>query len=212
APAVPVDESERLADLRALNILDTPPEQRFDGIVQLAAQVFGVPIAYIAMIDSDRQWFKAKCGIGTEQTTRDESFCGHTILGSEPLIIPDAKQDSRFHDSPLVTDEPHVRFYAGHPLTGPDGHNVGTLCLASPAPRTLNPHELAVFREMARLAENELNMVDLIEVQRRLLETQKRLVESQKRLAAELAQASQYVVSLLPAKLRGPIRTDWRFI
>jgi len=212
APAHPVDESERLADLRALNILDTPPERRFDGIVQLAAQVFDVPIAYIAMIDSDRQWFKAKCGIGADQTARDVSFCGHTILSNEPLIVPDAKEDSRFHDNPLVTDQPHIRFYAGHPLVGPGGHNVGTLCLASPNPRNLSPHELAVFREMARLAENELNLVDLIEVQRRLLETQKRLVESQKRLATELAQAAQYVKSLLPAKLNGTIRTDWRFI
>jgi len=212
APATPADENERLADLRALNILDTPPEKRFDGLIKVASRVFDVPIAYIAMVDSDRQWFKAKCGIAPGQTSRDTSFCGHTILQHEPLIIPDATLDPRFHDNPLVVNDPHVRFYAGYPLAGPAGHNVGTFCIASPRPRELSAHELAVFGEMARLAETELNLLDLIEVQRQLLETKKRLVESQKNLARELAQAASYVRSLLPPRLNGPIHTDWRFI
>jgi len=92
APLTPTNEAERLADLRALQILDTPHEQRFDRVVRLARQVFGVSIAYIALIDADRQWFKAKTGMCEKinETPREASFCGHTILQDEPLIVPDA--------------------------------------------------------------------------------------------------------------------------
>src|SRR5690242_20734277 len=108
AASIPSHETERLADLRALRILDTPPEERFDRIVRLAARVFDVPIAYIALVDADRQWFKAKCGLHTESTSRAISFCGHTIVHDGPLIIPDAHRDERFRDNPLVVNPPHV--------------------------------------------------------------------------------------------------------
>ena len=107
---IATDEQDRLADLRALRLLDTPREERFDRIVRIAAQVLDVPIAYIALVDSDRQWFKAQCGLATDETGRDISFCGHAIQQDEPLIIPDARLDPRFHDNPLVTGEPYVRF------------------------------------------------------------------------------------------------------
>src|SRR4029453_2208579 len=100
------DEDDRLADLQALRLLDTPPERRFDRIVRLAGDVLDAPIAYIALIDSDRQWFKAKCGLAADQTGRDISFCGHAIQDTKPLIVPDASIDPRFHDNPLVTGEP----------------------------------------------------------------------------------------------------------
>ncbi|HEV3260784.1 MAG TPA: GAF domain-containing protein [Gemmataceae bacterium] len=204
APAPP-DEAERLADLHALQILDTPAEERFDRIVSLAASVFDVPIAYIALIGADRQWFKAQCGLRVDETGREVSFCSHTILQHDPLIIPDATLDERFRDNPLVLGDPYIRFYAGHPLRGPRGRNVGTLCLADRRPRSLSGRQIGVLGQLAALAEHELRMVDLIEVQRELL-------VARKQLAKELAEAAEYVQALLPEQLTGPLSTDWRFL
>jgi len=209
---IPVGESARLADLRALEILDTPPEERFDRIIRLATRVFDVPIAYIAMVDADRQWFKAKCGLKFDATGRDVSFCGHTIVHDGPLIVSDTHDDERFRDNPLVVNPPKIRFYAGHPLKGPGGHNVGTLCLAAPKPRILGAAERATFGELATLAEHELNMFDVIHAQRELIETKDALIATQNKLAAELAEAAAYIRSLLPPKLEGTIRTDWAFL
>lgn len=208
----PENERERLADLRALNILDTPPEQRFDRIIDLIMRMFHVPIAYIAMVDADRQWFKSRQGLCVIQTGRGESFCGHTILQDEPMIVPDATKDERFFDNPMVLDNPHIRFYAGYPLKGPNGYNVATLCMADHEPRELNQHEMDVFEELARLAESQLNMVDLIAAQRDLLETKSQLVRTQANLTRELSDASDYVESLLPPRLNRPVKTDYEFI
>ena len=212
APTLPVDEAERLAELQALEILDTPSEARFDRIVELAAGIFHAPIAYVAMIDADRQWFKSRCGLKALQTSRDVSFCAHTILHDGPLVVPDALLDPRFRDNPLVVGEPHIRFYAGHPLSGPGGHHVGTLCIADHVPRTLDEGELAVLARLAAMAEHELGMVDLIRSQRELLETKSRLIAARQRLANELAEAAAYVQSLLPAPLTGSVRTDWQYV
>jgi sigma-B regulation protein RsbU (phosphoserine phosphatase) len=212
-PLLPTQETERLADLRALKILDTPPEERFDRIVRLAARIFEVPIAYIALVDSDRQWLKSKCGLRIDQTGRDVSFCGHAILHDDPLVIPDATLDERFSDNPLVLNEPRIRFYAGHPLPGPGGHNVGTLCLADRRPRNLSDAELETFRQLAALATHELQMVDLIQAQRELIETKNQLAVIQEKLAGELSEAAEYVRSLLPPAIgQGTVRTDWRFL
>src|SRR5580658_5347433 len=110
---LPVDEAERLAELQALQILDTPKEARFDRIVELASRVFATPIAYVAMIDSDRQWFKSACGINQPETSRSTSFCSYTILQTTPLVVDDALLDPRFCDNPLVIGDPHIRFFAG---------------------------------------------------------------------------------------------------
>jgi len=218
APLLPADETERLADLHALRILDTPAEPRFDRVVKLARHVLGTPIAYIALVDSDRQWFKAKIGLcdAMLQTSRDESFCGHAVLKEEPLIVPDALQDERFFDNPLVTGEPYIRFYAGYPLKGENGHNVATLCVADINPRDdFDAQQVQTLGHLAELAEQELNMVGVIGAQRELLETRNALVASQKQLARELAEASVYVRSFLPERKVGiddPIRLDYQFI
>lgn len=212
AAPLPIDESERLAELQALEILDTPSESRFDRIVELAARVFGVPIAYVALIDSDRQWLKSRCGIEVAQTSRDTSFCAHTILEEGPLIVPDTRLDPRFQDNPLVVDEPHIRFYAGYPLAGPGGRVVGTLCLADRKPRALDDGEIQILARLAAMVEHELGMVSVIRAQHELLETKTQLIAAQKRLAHELAEAAEYVRSLLPAPLECPIRTDWQFV
>ncbi len=212
AAPIPIDEAERIADLRALEILDTPPEDRFDGLVRLASRLFGVPVAYIALVDADRQWFKARCGLTAEQTPRNVSFCGHAVAGRGPFIVPDASRDERFHDNPFVTGEPHIRFYAGIPLAGPTGHNVGTFCIAGPTPRDLDDAELGMLRELAALAQAQLNMLDVIRAQRELIRTKNELLAVKARLDQELAEAAEYVGSLLPPRMDGPVRTDWRFI
>src|SRR4051812_22692150 len=116
AAPIPVDDAERLEALRSLDLLDTAPEERFDRITRVLSMVMNVPMAYISLVDSDRQWFKSSCGLNSSQTPRDISFCGHAILADEPMVIPDTAADERFCDNPLVTGDPYVRFYAGYPL------------------------------------------------------------------------------------------------
>src|SRR4029077_2723014 len=118
---IPANEEQRLAALRALGILETPPEERFDRITRLAKRLFGVPIALISLVDADRQWFKSCQGLCVRQTARDRSFCGHALLSPKPMGIPDAPRDERFADNPLVRAEPGIRFYAGQPLKAADG-------------------------------------------------------------------------------------------
>lgn len=213
AAPTPANETERLADLRALKLLDTPAEQRFDRIVTLATQVFDVPIAYVALVDSDRQWFKAKTGLcDLSQTGRTESFCGHAIMGDDTMIIRDTLLDNRFADNPMVVGEPGLRFYVGHPVKGHGGHNVGTLCIADYEPREFDEGDHAMFEKLAAMVEHELKMVDLIATQRDLLETKTQLVATRDKLARELDDAAQYVAGMLPEKLNEPVATDYQFI
>lgn len=156
AAPVPPDEPQRLARLRALAVLDTPPEAQLDRIVQLAADVAGMPIAAVSLIDSDRQWFKARVGLDACQTPRDVSFCGHAVASRQSLVVPDALADTRFHDNPLVTGAPHVRAYVGLPLLLPGGQAVGTLCVIDHEPRALSASQLAVLDWLRRLAVEQL--------------------------------------------------------
>src|SRR5260221_10690047 len=142
AAPIPRNDAERLKALHALGQLDTAPEERFDRITRLLTLVMRVPMAYISLVDSDRQWFKSSCGLTTSQTPRAISFCGHAILSDAPLVVPDAAEDDRFCDNPLVTGEPYIRFYAGLPLNGPGGHKVGTLCVADRRPRVMQKTDI----------------------------------------------------------------------
>lgn len=160
-PALPVDEMSRLDTLRSLNILDTSPEERFDRLTRLAKRLFGVPIALISLVDADRQWFKSCQGLNASETPRDVSFCGHAILNDEILLVPDALLDERFHDNPLVVDDPKIRFYAGCPLSVPNGSKLGTLCLIDQEPRQLSPEDAELLRDLARMAEQEIAAVQL---------------------------------------------------
>jgi GAF domain-containing protein len=157
AAPIPADDHDRLAALRALLILDTPPEERYDKIVRFAAEEFDVPIALVSLIDQDRQWFKARVGLDVCETGRDVSFCGHAILQPEIFVIPDARQDQRFADNPIVTGEPKVIFYAGAPFTEPSGYTIGTLCLIDHRPRTLDATELAILASLRDLLQEELS-------------------------------------------------------
>ncbi len=159
---LPSDEVPRLAALRGLEILDTPPEERFDRITRLAAAHFDVPVALISLVDENRQWFKSTCGIEASETPRDESFCAHAVLSRQPLIVPDALLDARFAENPIVTGMPRVRFYAGYPLFVADGHCIGTLCILDTRPRDLNARELARLGDLAELARGVLERLALV--------------------------------------------------
>lgn len=155
-PPLPADEATRLATLRSLLILDTPPEERFDTITAYAASLFKVSIALVSLVDSDRQWFKSSHGLASCETSRDISFCAHAILQDGIFEVTDAVSDVRFADNPLVNGYPRVRFYAGCPLRMQNGQQVGTLCLLDPIPRRLDAWERDHLALLGKLVEAEL--------------------------------------------------------
>jgi len=173
-PSVPLYEDLRLNALRSLNILDTLSEERFDRITRLAQRIFQMPIVLVTLVDINRQWFKACLGLNASETSREISFCGHAILSNDTFVIPDALGDERFYDNPLVTGEPHIRFYAGQPLTSPDGYRIGTLCLINTAPQTLNEEELKYLKDLAIMVENELSNLELNQATRAISESETR--------------------------------------
>jgi formate hydrogenlyase transcriptional activator len=146
---VPRNEQERLDVLRRCGILDTAPEPAYDQVVELAAGICGTPVAVITLIDSDRQWFKSKVGLTFSETSRDVAFCAHTIVERNLIVVPDAKEDRRFADNPLVTSDPHIRFYAGAPLITGDGHALGTLCVLDYTPRELSNQQCDALRVLS---------------------------------------------------------------
>lgn len=153
-------EQDRLKALESLDVLDTPAEQRFDRFTRLAALTFGVPIALVSLVDGSRQWFKSRCGIETTEMPRSMAFCSHVVTQGEMMVVEDAAQDPRFADNPLVTGAPHIRFYASQPLFS-DGQPVGTLCIADCAPRRFDAEQRQALRDLADLAEAELNHVKM---------------------------------------------------
>jgi phosphoribosyl 1,2-cyclic phosphodiesterase/CheY-like chemotaxis protein len=157
APApLPDGEARRLDALYALRVLDTPPEERFDRYTRIAAGLFDVPVALVSLIDRDRQWFKSRHGFDAIETPREVAFCAHTILDRAVLQVPDALQDARFADNPVVAGPPRFRFYVGAPLAAPDGSLVGSLCLIDARPRELDSKQLILLRDLADLVEAEL--------------------------------------------------------
>lgn len=153
-------DQERLAALHALALLDTPAEARFDRFTRLAAMSFQVPVTLVSLVDEDRLWVKSRCGTSLARTARSAAPCSEVVASREMLVVEDASQDARFHDSPLVTGEPHIRFYAGVPLFS-GGHVVGTLCLIDRQPRGLDEQERLVLRDLADLVEAELNRMKI---------------------------------------------------
>jgi two-component system CheB/CheR fusion protein len=158
APPALRDETRRLRALKTLCILDTIPEERFDRITRLACRAFNVPIALVSLVDHDRQWFKSKQGIDASETSRDISFCGHTIAQEGPLVVVDAQLDSRFADNPLVTGLPNIRFYAGQPVHGSDGSRIGTLCLIDRQPRMLMREDFELLADLAAMIDREFSI------------------------------------------------------
>jgi PAS domain S-box-containing protein len=155
---IPPNEEQRLAALRAYQILDTPPEEAFDRITKLAARLFKCPIVTISLLDQDRQWFKSRIGTDARETPRELAFCTYAILSDEVMVVPDAKQDARFAGNPLVTAAPHMRFYAGAPLRTAAGLNLGTLCVIDTEPRVFSDSDRATLADLAALACDELEL------------------------------------------------------
>ncbi len=154
--APPDNEAQRLATLRDLEVLDTEPEQRFDELTAEASESLDVPVALVSLVDEHRQWFKSRHGIDAAESPRDMSFCAHAVSSGEALQVPDALLDDRFADNPLVKGAPHVRFYAGVPLTMSDGTHAGTLCVLDYRPRLLNEHQLTELERLADEVAKEL--------------------------------------------------------
>lgn len=166
-------ENERLLELYHYELLDSESEANFDEIVQLATQVCGVPMSLISLVDSSRQWFKARKGLELDETPREYSFCAHAIAGEHEVFeVPDAQQDQRFLDNPLVTGDPNIRFYAGIPLITSRGQKLGTLCVLDSKPRNLDKQQLFALKVLAnqviKLAEQRLQNKYLQSYRKRL--------------------------------------------
>ena len=146
---IPENEVARVQALHQYAVLNTAPEPAYDQLAELAASICGTPIAAVSLIDSDRQWIKANVGLNFSETARDVAFCAHTIAQRDLLVVPDATLDPRFADNPLVTSEPHIRFYAGAPLITSDGHALGTLCVLDYAPRQLDDQQRDALRVLS---------------------------------------------------------------
>lgn len=173
---LPENETERLAALRQFEILDTEAEKVFDDLTRLAVYICKTPIALITLIDSDRQWFKSKIGLTEFETARDVSFCAHAILQTDSLIVRDTLEDKRFNDNPLVTSEPHLRFYAGSPLTTSEGYKLGTLCVVDNVPRELSEGQIAALKTLSYQAMTQLELRrDIISLQSQLDEEKKKV-------------------------------------
>lgn len=152
------DEAQRLAALQQYTILDTPAEAEFDDFTKLASGICHTPIALISLVDAGRQWFKSKRGLDAPETPRDISFCGHAIHGREILEVPNALEDERFSDNPLVSSGPNIRFYAGAPLVTPEGHAIGTLCVIDSVPRQLSEAQRESLAALGRQVVRQLEL------------------------------------------------------
>jgi diguanylate cyclase (GGDEF)-like protein/PAS domain S-box-containing protein len=150
AESLNVDESQRLAALHRLHLLHTSNEPEFRELVELAAAICGTPIGLMTLLDETHQWYKASTGLGLQQSPRSVAFCNYTIQQSDVLIVPDAQQDPRFSSNPLVNGNPHIRFYAGFPISSSDGYALGSLCVIDQIPRHLDDNQLNALRVLAR--------------------------------------------------------------
>ena len=155
---LPLDEVARLESLHDYAVLDTPEEACFDELTELAARICEAPIALISLIDEERQWFKSRVGLDITETTRDIAFCAHALQQKELFIVPDARQDVRFADNPLVMGEPGIRFYAGAPLLTPEGHALGTLCVLDREPREMSAEHQRAMRVLSHHVMTQLEL------------------------------------------------------
>lgn len=209
-------EKRRLEALRSYRILDTEPEKAFDDLVLLASQVCDSPIALISLLDEDRQWFKSRVGLSAQQTSRKVAFCDHAIRQEDLMEVPDALEDARFRENPLVTADPHIRFYAGAPLVTAEGETLGALCVIDRRPRKLSAQQREALEALKRqvVAQLELrrNLQELHEAlkardraereQERLIEDLRTSLENVKKLSGLIPASSECLLDVtIPAEL-----------
>jgi diguanylate cyclase (GGDEF)-like protein len=178
---LPDNESERLASLKELDLLDTPAEDRYDRITRLACDVLKVENSAINLVDEQRQWGKSTCGVESTEGPREDSFCTYAILDESITVIPDARQDEQFSDNPLVVGEPHIRFYMGHPIHTEDQFRIGTLCVFDSEPREVSPEDKRILKDLAAIVDSELQRSQL-NVERTRLRTQLEEAERRSRI------------------------------
>ncbi|WP_176945606.1 adenylate/guanylate cyclase domain-containing protein [Bradyrhizobium sp. Rc2d] len=196
----PTNEAERLAALRALDIVDSAPEVAYDEIAELAAQLCSCPVSYISFIDDERRWLKARYGLPAEVTDapRENAVCTTTICGTELLVVPDLKRDPRFENSPMVSLKPSCRFYCGMPLITDEGYALGTLCVMDFEPRQLSFEQTEALRMLSH------QVLAQLELRRKLIEdrqTIKQLEQARLEAAAERARAEELLHNVLPAPI-----------
>lgn len=155
---IPKNELRRIASLSAMDILDTPPEERFDRLTKSATFIFHVPISTLTLIDANREWFKSCQGLSKTEGERAISFCGHALVEDETLVIEDTLKDKRFADNPLVIGEPYIRFYAGVPITNRENQRIGVFCIKDIKPRAFSKQDKEVLEGLASWAELEINL------------------------------------------------------
>ena len=185
---LPLNEAERLQALYTYNILDTPPEAAFNRITSLAAHLFQVPMALVSIVDADRQWFKACFGTDARETSRELSFCAHTILSDQVMVVSDASVEPRFTDHPLVTGPPQIRFYVGAPLKTAGGQNLGSLCIVDTVPRPFSAEQQEMLADLAAMVVDQL---ELRRIARQLREEQAALQQSEEVLRQTKNEAEQ---------------------
>lgn len=173
----PDDENRRLEQLKELDLLDTPAEDRFDRITRLACEALGVGNSAINLVDAERQWAKSTCGVEATEAPREHSFCARAILDDSITVIPNARLDHQFQDNPMVTGDPHIRFYMGKPIHTAQGFRVGTLCVFDSHPREPSDGEKRSLEDLAAIVDAE--------IQRRKLSVER------SRLRDELAEAER---------------------
>ena len=194
-PAKPTDETQRLEVVRGYEILDTEPEAAFDDLTFLASYLCETPVALISLIDADRQWFKSKVGVSAVETSRDIAFCASAILQSDIFIVPDATQDERFADNPLVVADPKIRFYAGAPLMA-HGHALGTLCVIDSVPRELRSDQLEALRVLSRQVIAQLDLRQNLKRLKQALKERDRMEAERERMLRELQTAMANIRTL----------------
>lgn len=179
-------ESERLEALRRYRVLDTPPEPAFDDLAQLASRACEAPVGLVTLVDDHRQWFKAEIGLGVRQTPLDQSVCATVMLQPGLTVVPDLTQDPRFKANPLVTGQPHLRFYAGVALMTPEGLPLGSLCVLDYVPREVSAEQASTLTALARQAMSQLELRRAITQRDEALEASRKVEQRQALLVREL--------------------------
>jgi PAS domain S-box-containing protein len=204
---LPANEKERLEALYGYQILDTDAEQDFDDLTLLAAHICGVPISLISLIDEKRQWFKSKVGLEAPETHRDMAFCSYAIHDREVMTVPDAVEDGRFAENPLVKFDPKIRFYAGAPLVTSDNYAIGTLCVIDRVPRELTEAQQEALQALSRQVMAQIEMRRVMQAERRY---RKEIEEAQGRLTDFLDNANDLIQSTDPDGKFVYVNRRWR--